>query len=70
MPSEKIKGHNTISASLSMGLSNHYLIVGLVSVLLSLAIVIFSVTFIILNLLPWYAYLLLFSLSLCLFYNG
>lgn len=70
MRSEKIKDYKTISASLSMRLSNHYLMSGLLSFLLSFLIVIATVEFIILNLLPWYIYLLLFSLSLCLFYNG
>lgn len=70
MPSEKIKGHKTISASLDMRLSNYYLIVSLISFLLSITIAIFTVVFIVLHFLPWYIYLLLFTLSFCLFFNG
>lgn len=69
MPSKKIKGYKTISASLSMGLSNNYLMVGFISLILSIAIVTFTVTFIILNLLPWYIDLLLFIMSFCLFFE-
>lgn len=67
MPSEKIKGHRIISASLSMGLSNHYLLVFLISLIFSLAIFFFTIVFIILNILPWYIYLTLFIISFCLF---
>lgn len=70
MSSAKIKGYKTISASLSMGLSNNYLMAGLMSILLSLCILIFTVAFIFLNLLPWYITLLLFVLSFGLFING
>ena len=70
MPSDKIKGHKTISASFSTGLSSHYLMVGLISLLLSLSIIIFTISFIILNLLPWYIDLVLFILSIGLFINA
>lgn len=70
MRSEKIKGYKNISASLSMGLSNHYQMACFISFILSLLIVAATITFIILKLLPWYIDLLLFILSFSLFYNG
>ncbi len=70
MSSKKIKGYRTISSSLSEGLSNNYFFVALISIMFSLCIVAFTVASIILNLLPWYIDLLLFILSICLFYNG
>lgn len=70
MSSKKIKGYRTISASLSEGLANNYFFVALISFMLTLCIVAFTVMTIILNLLPWYIVLLLIILSICLFYNG
>lgn len=66
---DKIKGYKTISASLSMGLSYHYLIACFISFLLSLLSVLATIL-IVFNLMPWYMVFPLISLSLCLFYNG
>ncbi len=70
MRSEKIKDYKTISASLNMRLSNHYLMASFISFLLSFCIVLVTGVFIAFNLVAWYIYLLLFSLLLGLFYNG
>lgn len=70
MRSEKIKDYKTISAFLSMGLSNHYLLAFLISLLLSFSIVTFTIIFIVLNLLPWYIDFSLFCFSLVFLYVG
>ena len=67
MPSKKIKGHKMISTSLSMTLSNNYLIVGLTYLIFSLIIVAGTIALLVLNLIPWYIGLLLFIFSICFF---
>lgn len=70
MPSKKIKGYKTISASLGMGLSNNYLFACWLSFLLAFSIVLVTVGMLISNFLPWYIGLLLFILAVCFIYNG
>lgn len=70
MRSENIKDYKTISASLNMGLSNHYLMVMMLSFIFAVLIVVVNIMSFILYPLSWYIYIVLFTLALCLICYG
>lgn len=70
IPSKKIKDYKTISASLNLGLSEHYELAMILSFLSAIGIVVAGGISLILYPLPWYFYFLLLALSLCFVYLG
>lgn len=67
MPSKKIKGHKAISSSLSVELSNNFMMIGLIYLILSLIVAAGTIALLVFNLIPWYIGLLLFILAIFFF---
>lgn len=67
MPSKKIKGHKAISSSLSVELSNNFMMIGLIYLILSLIVAAGTIALLVFNLIPWYIGLLLFIFAIFFF---